>query len=82
MTTRFNRRDLLKKSAAATGAVVGIRMFAAPAILAERAPNSDLRARLEHVGNRTAPSYAGPDMSHPPWHHGPDAVVLIVRPSR
>ena len=49
---------------------------------AERAPNSDLRARLEHVGNRTAPGYAGPDMSHPPWHHGPDAVVLILRSSR
>jgi phosphodiesterase/alkaline phosphatase D-like protein len=44
VTTRFNRRDLLKKSAAATGAVAGMRMFAAPAILAERSPNAKLGA--------------------------------------
>jgi predicted dehydrogenase len=52
MTTRFNRRDLLKKSAAATGAVVGIQMFAAPAILAERSPNSKLGTAIIGANGR------------------------------
>lgn len=42
MTTHLNRRELLKKSAAAAGAVVGTGAMAAPAILAEPSPNSKL----------------------------------------
>ena len=52
MNKRLNRRELLKKSAVAAGAAAGIHAFAAPAILAERSPNSKLGMAVIGAGGR------------------------------
>jgi predicted dehydrogenase len=52
MTTRLNRRSLLKRTAAAAAAVAGAKMFPVPAVLAEPAPGSKLNCVVIGVANQ------------------------------
>jgi predicted dehydrogenase len=52
MSTQFNRRDLLKKSAMVVGAAAGTRAFGVPALLAQRSPNSKLGTAIIGAGGR------------------------------
>ena len=62
MTARFDRRELLKKSAIAAGAVAGVQAFGVPAIMAERSPNSKLGTAV--IGsNGRGMAHMGPAMS-------------------
>src|ERR1017187_9922697 len=42
MTMRFTRRNFLKTTATVPGAAAGMRLVGAPAVLADRSPNSKL----------------------------------------
>jgi hypothetical protein len=50
MSTRFTRRELLKKSALVAGAAAGAQVFGVPAVLAQRSPNSELGVALIGAG--------------------------------
>jgi len=52
MTTRFNRRSFLKKTAAATGALAGAQLMRGPVILAADPPGSKLRVVQIGCGGR------------------------------
>jgi predicted dehydrogenase len=57
MTTRFDRRKLLKGTAAAAcGAAVGARLFNAPAVLAQASPNSKVAAAVISCANQATAS--------------------------
>ena len=52
MTTRFNRRKLLKGAAAVAGAAVGAKVFGVPAVLAQPSPNSKLNVAVIGCANQ------------------------------
>ena len=52
MSTRFNRRTFVKRTAALAGAAAGMHLLGAPAILADPAPNSKLNIAGIAVGGR------------------------------
>ncbi len=57
MTTRFDRRKLLKRTAvAACGAAVGTRLFGVPAVLAQASPNSKVAAVVLSCYNQATAS--------------------------
>ena len=56
MTTRFTRRNLLKQAAVLGGAAAGARLFGAPAVLADRSPNSKLGTVVIGVVNQGKPA--------------------------
>ena len=57
MSTRLNRRDVLKKSAVAAGAAMGVGVFGVPALLAQRSPNSKLGMALIGANSRGEAHY-------------------------
>ena len=52
MTQRFPRRKFLKGTAAAAGVALGSKVFGAPALLAERSPNSKLNTVVIGCANQ------------------------------
>jgi predicted dehydrogenase len=52
MSTRFDRRKLLKGAAAVAGAAVGTRLFGVPALLAQPAPNSQINVAVIGAANQ------------------------------
>ena len=56
MTTRFDRRQLLKDTALVAGAAAGTRLFAAPAVLAQPSPNSKVAAAVISCANQAKDS--------------------------
>jgi len=56
MTTRFDRRKLLKKTAIVAGAAAGVRLFGAPAVLAQPSPNSKVAAAVISCANQATAS--------------------------
>ena len=69
MTARSTRRNFLKQTAAATGAAVAIQSLAAPAVLAERSPNSKLGVAVIGCG--------GMGTGNPSAAAGERAVALV-----
>jgi len=52
MTTRFDRRKLLKKTAIVAGSAAGVRLFGAPAVLAQASPNAKVAAAVIGCANQ------------------------------
>jgi hypothetical protein len=52
MTTRFDRRKLLKRTALVAGAAAGVRLFGVPAVLAQPSPNSKVATAVIGCANQ------------------------------